>query len=154
MQDVLLFTKAFMSTTRRRKSVCFFASENSTEDQQNKVFSHVMSQRRSVSGRSNEGNFLKLCKVFQSYCCFFNCVTFNIQDWYAVNLLENVLKVYWKRSGFLRTEAGVTVGNICQHNFSQAWTAFSKKKKRMVLRKLQKLLHKLIISVFLADFST
>lgn len=143
-----------MSTTRRRKSVCFFASENSTEDQQNKVFSHIMSLRRPVSGRSNEGNFLKLCKLFQSYCCFFNCVTFNIQDWYAVNLLENVLKVYWKRSGFLRTEAGVTVGNICQHNVSQAWTAFSKKKKLMVVRKLQKLLHKLIISVFLADFST
>ena len=69
-----------MSTTRRRKSVCFFTSENSTEDQQNKVFSHIMSLRRSVSGRSNEGNFLKLCKLFQSYCCFFNCVTFTIQD--------------------------------------------------------------------------
>lgn len=69
-----------MSTTRRRKSVGFFTSENSTEDQQNKVFSHIMSLRRSVSGRSNEGNFLKLCKLFQSYCCFFNSVTFNIQD--------------------------------------------------------------------------
>lgn len=129
------------------------------------VFSQVRIQQRTnrirylvisclYGGRSNEGNFLKLCKLFQSYCCFFNCVTFTIQDWYAVNLLENVLKVYWKRSGFLRTEAGVTVGNICQHNFSQAWTAFSKKKKLMVLRKLQKLSRKLIISVFLADFST
>ena len=56
-----------MSTTRRRKSVCFFASENSTEDQQNKVFSHIMSLRRSGSGRSNEGNFLKLCESSANY---------------------------------------------------------------------------------------
>ena len=130
------------------------------------VFSRVRIQQRTnrirylvmsclYGGQSNERNFLKLCKLFQSYCCFFNCVTFNIHDWYAVNLLENVLKVYWKRSGFFRTEAGVTVGNICQHNFPQAWTAFSKKKKLIAfLRKMQKLLHKLIISFFLADLST
>ena len=133
------------------------------------VFSQVRIQQRTnrirylvisclYGGRSAVGEtreiFWSSANYFKVTVVFFNCVTFNIQDWYAVNLLENVLKVYWKRSGFLRTEAGVTVGNICQHNFSQAWTAFSKKKKLMVLRKLQKLLHKLIISVFLANFST
>ena len=65
--------------------------------------------------------------------------------------------MFWKFTenvlGFWELKLVLTVGNICQHNFSQAWTVFSKKKKLMVLRKLQKLLHKLIISVFLADFS-
>lgn len=54
-----------MSTTRRRKSVCFFASENSTEDQQNKVFSRIMSLRRSVKrGKFSEANYFKVTVVF------------------------------------------------------------------------------------------
>ena len=103
------------------------------------VFSQVRIQQRTnrirylvisclYGGRSNEGNFLKLCKLFQSYCCFFNCVTFNIQDWYAVHLLENVLKSYWKRFGFLKTEAGITVGNIVNIIFPRLERRFRRKR--------------------------
>ena len=56
-----------MSTTRKRKSICFFASENSTEDQQNKVFSHIMSLRRSVK----RGKFSEALQIISKLLLFF-----------------------------------------------------------------------------------
>ena len=42
--------------------------------------------------------------------------------------LRNVLKVYHKTSKCLKTEAGVIVGAIFQHDFTRARSVFNQKK--------------------------